>query len=151
MVPSWGASMGNSKRMNIQIGELKIKWILSRLERDSTGSGWKRKKRQSVFAKGGISHEWKRWWISPLNLDLRGRRRGDTFRWFQTFIDEGYMLGIKKIYEIVHGKGKWNSGRDLTRNFLKILSQVRHMVRWEHADRGWGQAWRFRKDWNETV
>jgi DNA mismatch repair protein MutS2 len=119
-----------SKEVEISIGELKSNVKLSRLERISQGEVKKEKKAISV--RGNFNTNEKMMDFS-MNLDLRGKR-GEEILWLiQTFIDEGYMLGIKDL-RIVHGKGN-GILRDLTRNFLKDMSQVRNMED-EHADRG---------------
>jgi DNA mismatch repair protein MutS2 len=67
------------------------------------------------------------------NLDLRGRRGEEVLPLIQTFIDEGYMLGVKNL-RIVHGKGD-GILREVTRNLLRTMSQVGKLED-EHADRG---------------
>jgi len=119
-----------SKEAEISIGELKSKVKLSRLERISQGEVKKEKK--SISARGNFNTNEKMMDFS-MNLDLRGKRGEEILTLIQTFIDEGYMLGVKDL-RIVHGKGN-GILRDLTRNFLKDMSQVRHMED-EHADRG---------------
>jgi DNA mismatch repair protein MutS2 len=119
-----------SKEVEISIGELKSNVKLTRLERISQGEVKKEKKAMSV--RGNFNTNEKMMDFS-MNLDLRGKRGEEILSLIQTFIDEGYMLGIKDL-RIVHGKGN-GILRDLTRNFLKDMSQVRHMED-EHADRG---------------
>lgn len=116
--------------LEISIGELKSKVKLSRLEKISQGEV-KREKKAAVSRSGYNTNE-KMMDYSP-NLDLRGKRGEEILFMIQSFIDEGYMLGLKDL-RIVHGKGN-GILRDLTRNFLKDMSQVRHMED-EHADRG---------------
>jgi DNA mismatch repair protein MutS2 len=119
-----------SKEVEISIGELKSNVKLSRLERISQGEVKKEKK--AIGVRGNFNTNEKMMDFS-MNLDLRGKRGEEILSLIQTFIDEGYMLGIKDL-RIVHGKGN-GILRDLTRNFLKDMSQVRHMED-EHADRG---------------
>ncbi|MDG1276796.1 MAG: Smr/MutS family protein [Algoriphagus sp.] len=119
-----------AKEAEISIGELKSNVKLSRLERISQGEVKKEKK--SIANRGNFNTNEKMMDFS-MNLDLRGKRGEEILALIQTFIDEGYMLGIKDL-RIVHGKGN-GILRDLTRNFLKDMSQVRHMED-EHADRG---------------
>ncbi|MFT7364074.1 MAG: DNA mismatch repair protein MutS2, partial [Algoriphagus sp.] len=109
---------------------LKSNVKLSRLERISQGEVKKEKK--AIGVRGNFNTNEKMMDFS-MNLDLRGKRGEEILSLIQTFIDEGYMLGIKDL-RIVHGKGN-GILRDLTRNFLKDMSQVRHMED-EHADRG---------------
>ncbi|WP_339866248.1 Smr/MutS family protein [uncultured Algoriphagus sp.] len=116
--------------LEVSIGELKSKVKLSRLEKISQGEA-KREKKAAVSRSGYNTNE-KMMDYSP-NLDLRGKRGEEILFMIQSFIDEGYMLGLKDL-RIVHGKGN-GILRDLTRNFLKDMSQVRHMED-EHADRG---------------
>ena len=116
--------------MEVSIGELKSKVKLSRLEKISQGEVKKEKK--AAVSRSGYNTNEKMMDYSP-NLDLRGKRGEEILSFIQTFIDEGYMLGLKDL-RIVHGKGN-GILRDLTRNFLKDMSQVRHMED-EHADRG---------------
>lgn len=119
-----------SKEVEISIGELKSNVKLSRLERISQGEVKKEKK--AISSRGNFNTNEKMMDYS-MNLDLRGKRGEEILSLIQTFIDEGYMLGIKDL-RIIHGKGN-GILRDLTRNFLKDMSQVRHMED-EHADRG---------------
>ncbi len=119
-----------SKEAELSIGELKSNVKLSRLEKISLGEVKKEKK--SIATRGNFNTNEKMMDFS-MNLDLRGKRGEEILSLIQTFIDEGYMLGIKDL-RIVHGKGN-GILRDLTRNFLKDMSQVRHMED-EHADRG---------------
>jgi len=116
--------------LEVSIGELKSKVKLSRLEKISQGEAKKEKK--SAFSRSGYNTNEKMMDYSP-NLDLRGKRGEEILSFIQTFIDEGYMLGLKDV-RIVHGKGN-GILRDLTRNFLRDMSQVQHMED-EHADRG---------------
>jgi DNA mismatch repair protein MutS2 len=67
------------------------------------------------------------------NLDIRGKRVEEILPIIQTFIDEGYMLGMKEL-RIVHGKGN-GVLKDTTRNLLRNMQQVSRMDD-EHADRG---------------
>lgn len=116
--------------IEVSIGELKSKVKLSRLEKISQGEVKKEKK--AAVSRSGYNTNEKMMDYST-NLDLRGKRGEEILSMIQTFIDEGFMLGLKDL-RIVHGKGN-GILRDLTRNFLKDMSQVRHMED-EHADRG---------------
>ncbi|PZX51062.1 DNA mismatch repair protein MutS2 [Algoriphagus ratkowskyi] len=116
--------------LEISIGELKSKVKLSRLEKISQGEVKKEKK--AAISRSGYNTNEKMMDYSP-NLDLRGMRGEEILFLIQSFVDEGYMLGLKDL-RIVHGKGN-GILRDLTRNFLRDMSQVRHMED-EHADRG---------------
>ncbi len=118
------------KELEVSIGELKSKVKLSRLEKISQGEVKKEKK--AAASRSGYNTNEKMMDYSS-NLDLRGKRGEEILSFIQTFIDEGYMLGMKEL-RIVHGKGN-GILRDLTRNFLRDMSQVRHMED-EHADRG---------------
>jgi len=119
-----------SKEAEISIGELKSNVKLSRLERISQTEVKKEKK--AITIRSGYNTNEKMMDYS-MNLDLRGKRGEEILSLIQSFIDEGYMLGIKNV-RIVHGKGN-GILRDLTRNFLKDMSQVKSMED-EHADRG---------------
>jgi len=119
-----------SKEAELSIGELKSNVKISRLERISQGEVKKEKKSSSF--RGNFNTNEKMMDFS-MNLDLRGKRGEEILSLIQTFIDEGYMLGIKDL-RIVHGKGN-GILRDLTRNFLKDMSQIKLMED-EHADRG---------------
>ncbi|SFU16670.1 DNA mismatch repair protein MutS2 [Algoriphagus locisalis] len=116
--------------IEVSIGELKSKVKLSRLEKISLGEVKKEKK--AAVSRSGYNTNEKMMDYSP-NLDIRGKRGEEILSLIQTFIDEGHMLGVKDL-RIVHGKGN-GILRDLTRNFLRDMSQVRHMED-EHADRG---------------
>lgn len=116
--------------LELSIGELKSIVKISRLEKISQGEVKKEKK--ASFSRTGYNTTEKMMDYSP-NLDLRGKRGEEILSFIQTFIDEGYMLGLKDL-RIVHGKGN-GILRDLTRNFLRDMSQVKHMED-EHADRG---------------
>ncbi len=118
------------KEAEISIGELKSNVKLSRLERISNTEMKKEKK--SISNRGNYNTNEKMMDFS-MNLDLRGKRGEEILPLIQSFIDEGYMLGIKDL-RIVHGKGN-GILRDLTRNFLRNMSQVKSMED-EHADRG---------------
>lgn len=118
------------KELEISIGELKSKVKLSRLEKISQGEVKKEKK--AAVSRSGYNTNEKMMEFS-MNLDLRGKRGEEILSMIQTFVDEGYMLGLKDL-RIIHGKGN-GILRDLTRNFLRDMSQVRHMED-EHADRG---------------
>ncbi|WPR73892.1 endonuclease MutS2 [Algoriphagus sp. NG3] len=116
--------------VEVSIGELKSKVKISRLEKISQGEVKKEKKAAAI--RSGYSTNEKMMDYSP-NLDIRGKRGEEILSLIQTFVDEGHMLGLKDL-RIVHGKGN-GILRDLTRNFLRDMTQVRHMED-EHADRG---------------
>ncbi|PZX51479.1 endonuclease MutS2 [Algoriphagus chordae] len=116
--------------VEVSIGELKSKVKLSRLEKISQGEVKKEKK--AAVSRSGYNTNDKMMDFSP-NLDIRGKRGEEILFLIQTFIDEGFMLGVKDL-RIVHGKGN-GVLRDLTRNFLRDMSHVGHMED-EHADRG---------------
>ncbi|WP_339698901.1 Smr/MutS family protein [Algoriphagus aquimarinus] len=116
--------------LEVSIGELKSKVKLSRLEKISQGEV-KKEKKAAVSRSGYNTNE--KMMDYSLNLDIRGKRGEEILHLIQTFVDEGFMLGLKDL-RIVHGKGN-GILRDLTRNFLRDMSQVQHMED-EHADRG---------------
>ncbi|WP_439488871.1 endonuclease MutS2 [Algoriphagus sp.] len=116
--------------VEVSIGELKSKVKISRLEKISQGEVKKEKK--AAVSRSGYNTNEKMMDYSP-NLDIRGKRGEEILSLIQTFVDEGHMLGLKDL-RIVHGKGN-GILRDLTRNFLRDMTQVRHMED-EHADRG---------------
>lgn len=118
------------KEVELSIGELKSKIKLNRLEKISQGEVKKEKKAASN--RSGYNTNEKMMDYSP-NLDLRGKRGEEILPYIQTFIDEGYMLGLKDL-RIIHGKGN-GILRDLTRNFLREMKEIHHMGD-EHADRG---------------
>lgn len=118
------------KEVELSIGDLKSKVKLSRLEKISQGE-IKREMKAAANRSSYNTNE-KMMDYSP-NLDIRGKRGEEILQLIQTFVDEGYMLGLKDL-RIVHGKGN-GILRDLTRNFLREMKQVRHMED-EHADRG---------------
>jgi len=64
---------------------------------------------------------------------LRGKRGEEVLSIIQTFIDEGFMFGVKDL-RIVHGKGD-GILRDITRNLLRTMPQVARLED-EHPDRG---------------
>ncbi len=116
--------------VEVSIGELKSKVKLSRLEKISQGEVKKEKK--AAISRSGYNTNEKMMDYSP-NLDIRGKRGEEILSLIQTFVDEGHMLGLKDL-RIVHGKGN-GILRDLTRSFLRDMTQVKHMED-EHADRG---------------
>jgi DNA mismatch repair protein MutS2 len=118
------------KEVELSIGELKSKVKLSRLEKISQGEV--KKELKSASYRSSYNTNEKMMDYSP-NLDLRGKRGEEILSFIQTFVDEGYMLGLKDL-RIVHGKGN-GILRDLTRNFLREMTQVKSMED-EHADRG---------------
>ncbi len=119
-----------NKEVEISIGELKSTVKSSRLEKISN-SGMKKEKK-TISRGTGYNTNAKMMDFSP-NLDLRGKRGEEILPMIQTFIDEGYMLGLKDL-RIVHGKGD-GILKEITRNLLRNMSQVGKMED-EHADRG---------------
>lgn len=114
----------------IAIGELKSNVKISRLEKISHTQV--KKEVKAIASRGGYNTNEKMMDFS-YNLDLRGKRGEEILPLIQTFIDEGHMLGVKDL-RIVHGKGD-GILREITRNLLKHMSQVKKMED-EHADRG---------------
>jgi DNA mismatch repair protein MutS2 len=119
-----------NKDVEIAIGDLKSNVKLSRLEKISKGEV--KKEIKAVEKRGNYNTNVKMMEFSP-NLDLRGKRGEEILAMIQTFIDEGYMLGVKDL-RIVHGKGD-GILREITRNLLRNMPQVGRMED-EHADRG---------------
>ncbi len=118
------------KEAEVSIGELKSTVKLSRLEKISNTELKKEKKTYSKRI--GFDTNSKMLDFSP-NLDIRGKRGEEILPVVQSFVDDGYMLGLKDL-RIVHGKGD-GILREITRNLLKGMSQVAKMED-EHADRG---------------
>ena len=119
-----------SKDAELLIGDLKSTVKLSRLEKIAKATA--KKELKSMEKRGSYQTTSKMMDFSP-NLDLRGRRGEEVLPLIQTFIDEGYMLGVKNL-RIVHGKGD-GILREVTRNLLRSMSQVQKLED-EHADRG---------------
>ncbi|TDQ13515.1 DNA mismatch repair protein MutS2 [Algoriphagus boseongensis] len=119
-----------NKDVEIAIGDLKSNVKLTRLEKISKGEF--KKEVKASEKRGNYNTNEKMMEYSP-NLDLRGRRGEEILAMIQTFIDEGYMLGVKNL-RIVHGKGD-GILREITRNLLRTMPQVGRMED-EHADRG---------------
>ena len=119
-----------NKEVEISIGELKSNVKLSRLEKISQTQV--KKELKSVSKRSGYNTNDKLMDFSP-NLDLRGKRGEEVLSMIQTFVDEGFMFGVKDL-RIVHGKGD-GILRDITRNLLRNMPQVGKMED-EHADRG---------------
>ncbi|MDO9553983.1 endonuclease MutS2 [Rhodonellum sp.] len=119
-----------NKEVEISIGELKSNVKLSRLEKISHAEVKKEKKAYSKRI-GYDTNE--KMMAYSTNLDIRGKRVEEILPIIQTFIDEGYMLGMKEL-RIVHGKGN-GVLKDITRNLLRNMNQVSRMDD-EHADRG---------------
>lgn len=119
-----------SKDAELLIGDLKSTVKLSRLEKIAKATA--KKELKSMEKRGSYQTTSKMMDFSP-NLDLRGKRGEEVLSLIQTFIDEGYMLGVKNL-RIVHGKGD-GILREVTRNLLRTMSQVGKMED-EHADRG---------------
>lgn len=118
------------KEAEIMIGDLKSTVKLNRLEKISHGE---MKKEKKAFARRiGFDTNAKMMDFSP-NLDIRGRRGEEILAVVQSFVDDGYMLGLKEL-RIVHGKGD-GILREITRNLLRTMPQVGRMED-EHADRG---------------
>lgn len=118
------------KEAEVSIGELKSTVKLTRLEKISNTEMKKEKKTYSKRI--GFDTNSKMLDFSP-NLDIRGKRGEEILPVVQSFVDDGYMLGLKDL-RIVHGKGD-GILREITRNLLKGMSQVAKMED-EHADRG---------------
>lgn len=119
-----------SKAAELLIGDLKSTVKVSRLEKIAKSTA--KKELKSMEKRGSYQTTSKMMDYSP-NLDLRGRRGEEVLPLIQTFIDEGFMLGIKNL-RIVHGKGD-GILREVTRNLLRTMSQVGKLED-EHADRG---------------
>ncbi len=119
-----------SKDAELLIGDLKSTVKLSRLQKIAKATA--KKELKSMEKRGSYQTTSKMMDFSP-NLDLRGRRGEEVLPLIQTFIDEGYMLGVKNL-RIVHGKGD-GILREVTRNLLRSMSQVQKLED-EHADRG---------------
>jgi DNA mismatch repair protein MutS2 len=119
-----------NKDVELLIGDLKSNVKLSRLEKISKAEV----KKESKYAerRGTYQSTEKIMEYSP-NLDLRGKRGEEVLPLIQTFIDEGFMLGIKNL-RIVHGKGD-GILREISRNLLRSMAQVSKLED-EHADRG---------------
>ena len=118
------------KDVELLIGDLKSTVKLSRLEKIAKGTV--KRELKAVEKRGSYQTTSKMMDFSP-HLDLRGRRGEEVLPLIQTFIDEGYMLGVKNL-RIVHGKGD-GVLREVTRNVLRTMSQVGKLED-EHADRG---------------
>ncbi len=119
-----------NKEVEISIGELKSNVKLSRLEKISQTQV--KKELKSVSKRSGYNTNEKLMDFSP-NLDLRGKRGEEILPLIQTFVDEGFMFGVRDL-RIVHGKGD-GILRDITRNLLRNMPHVGKMED-EHADRG---------------
>ena len=119
-----------NKDVELLIGDLKSNVKLSRLEKISKAEV----KRESKYSerRGTYQSTEKMMDYSP-NLDLRGKRGEEVLPLIQTFIDEGFMLGVKNL-RIVHGKGD-GILREVSRNLLRSMPQVGKLED-EHADRG---------------
>lgn len=119
-----------NKDVEITIGDLKSNVKISRLEKISKTEV--KKELKAVDRRGGYNTNEKMMDFSP-NLDLRGKRGEEILALIQTFIDEGYMLGVREL-RIVHGKGD-GILREITRSLLRNMPAVGKMED-EHADRG---------------
>jgi DNA mismatch repair protein MutS2 len=118
------------KEAEISIGDLKSNVKVNRLQKISLSEVKKEKK---TFAKRtGFDTNSKMLEFSP-NLDIRGMRGEEILPLVQSFVDDGYMLGLKDL-RIVHGKGN-GILKEITRNLLRNMSQVGKLED-EHADRG---------------
>lgn len=119
-----------NKDADLLIGDLKSTVKLSRLEKIAKNTA--KKELKSIEKRGSYQTTAKMMDYST-NLDLRGKRGEEVLPIIQSFIDEGFMLGIKNL-RIVHGKGD-GILREVTRNLLRSMSQVGKLED-EHADRG---------------
>jgi DNA mismatch repair protein MutS2 len=119
-----------NKDVEISIGDLKSNVKLPRLEKISKTEV--KKELKAAERRGNYNTNEKMMEFSS-NLDLRGKRGEEVLPLVQTFMDEGYMLGVKNL-RIVHGKGD-GILREVTRNLLRTMPQVAKMED-EHADRG---------------
>jgi len=119
-----------NKDADLLIGDLKSTVKLSRLEKIAKNTA--KKELKSIEKRGSYQTTAKMMDYST-NLDLRGKRGEEVLPMIQSFIDEGFMLGIKNL-RIVHGKGD-GILREVTRNLLRSMSQVGKLED-EHADRG---------------
>ncbi|GMQ26847.1 endonuclease MutS2 [Algoriphagus sp. oki45] len=119
-----------NKDVELSIGDLKSNVKLSRLEKISKTEV--KKEFKAAERRGNYNTNEKMMDFST-NLDLRGKRGEEVLPMIQTFIDEGFMLGIKDL-RIVHGKGD-GILREITRNLLRTMPQVGKLED-EHADRG---------------
>ena len=119
-----------NKDVELLIGDLKSNVKLSRLEKISKAEV----KKESKYSerRGTYQSTEKMMDYSP-NLDLRGKRGEEVLPLIQTFIDEGFMLGVKNL-RIIHGKGD-GILREVSRNLLRSMNQVSKLED-EHADRG---------------
>src|SRR5690606_20158624 len=80
-----------NKDVEVTIGDLKSNVKLSRLEKISKTEV--KKEMKAVDRRGNYNTNEKMMDYSP-NLDLRGKRGEEILPLIQTFIDEGYMLGV---------------------------------------------------------
>lgn len=119
-----------NKDVEITIGDLKSNVKLARLEKISKTE--LKRELKAVEKRGNYNTNEKMMDFSS-NLDLRGKRGEEVLPLIQTFIDEGFMLGVKNL-RIVHGKGD-GILREVTRNLLRTMPPVGKMED-EHADRG---------------
>ncbi|GAA0878330.1 endonuclease MutS2 [Algoriphagus jejuensis] len=119
-----------NKDVEVTIGDLKSNVKLSRLEKISKTEV--KKEFKATERRSNYNTNEKMMDFSP-NLDIRGKRGEEILGLIQTFIDEGYMLGVKDL-RIVHGKGD-GILRDISRNLLRHMPQVGRAED-EHADRG---------------
>jgi DNA mismatch repair protein MutS2 len=114
----------------ISIGDLKSNVKINRLQKVSLSEVKKEKK--SFAKRSGFDSNSKMLEYSP-NLDIRGMRGEEILPLVQSFVDDGYMLGLKDL-RIVHGKGN-GILKEITRNLLRNMNPVAKMED-EHADRG---------------
>ncbi|MCS4436358.1 endonuclease MutS2 [Aquiflexum gelatinilyticum] len=118
------------KEAEISIGDLKSNVKTNRLQKISLSDAKKEKK--SFAKRTGFDSNSKMLEYSP-NLDIRGMRGEEILPLVQSFVDDGYMLGLKDL-RIVHGKGN-GILKEITRNLLRNMNPVAKMED-EHADRG---------------
>ncbi|MCR9017214.1 endonuclease MutS2 [Aquiflexum gelatinilyticum] len=118
------------KEAEISIGDLKSNVKINRLQKISLSDAKKEKK--SFAKRTGFDSNSKMLEYSP-NLDIRGMRGEEILPLVQSFVDDGYMLGLKDL-RIVHGKGN-GILKEITRNLLRNMNPVAKMED-EHADRG---------------
>ena len=67
------------------------------------------------------------------DIDLRGMRVDEALYIITNFIDDAVLLGVSRV-RILHGTGT-GALRELTRNYLRTVPQVKH-VRAEHVQFG---------------
>ena len=130
MFPLLASRTLKKKEAEISIGDLKSNVKINRLQKISLSDAKKEKK--SFAKRTGFDSNSKMLEYSP-NLDIRGMRGEEILPLVQSFVDDGYMLGLKDL-RIVHGKGN-GILKEITRNLLRNMNPVAKMED-EHADRG---------------